>query len=60
MNNAMILNKIDTRLHSKTIGLKAYLSATGYKLLVALTLTLYLMMPVFTHFIIHKFSLTAL
>ncbi len=69
MNKTMISNKIDSYAHSSaigfkshfsTIGLKSYLRTTGHKLLVVLMLTLYLMMPVFTHFIIHKFSLTAL
>ena len=69
MNNTMISSKIDTYAHLKAIGFKAYLKAiglkshlrvTGYKLLVALMLTLYLMIPICTHFIIHKFSLTAL
>jgi uncharacterized paraquat-inducible protein A len=69
MNNTMISNKIGTYVHLRALGSKAYLKVirlkshlrvTGYKLLVALMLTLYLMIPISTHFIIHKFSLTAL
>ncbi len=69
MNNTMISNKIDTYAHIRSIGFKAYLKAiefkshlrvTGYKLLAVLMLTLYLMIPICTHFIIHKFSLAAL
>ena len=60
MNNTMISNKIDTYGYLKAIGLKSHLRLTGYKLLAALMLTLYLMIPICTHFIIHKFSLTAL
>ena len=69
MNNTMISNKIDTYAYLKALGFKAYLKViglkshlriTGYKLLAVIMLTLYLMIPICTHLIIHKFSLAAL